>query len=227
LKRRARRNLKILQQFQDLSNKTCLEIGCATGEFCHTLRKYGVCYAPVGIDLSRDIIDAARARYKGIDFRHGDITSLEDSEVYDVIFAFEVIEHVTSPREFLRGVLKHLNPEGILVLSTPNLDCGRRIGISRWSGFLSSFEHLYFFSLKTLSSYAEDMDLHVVGGFTGGGNGLSQRSKQSGRQKLRTALVRSRLFGLIVDVRDLFGHSPYGSIKEPHLHTLYMLLKKP
>lgn len=42
---------------------------------------------------------------------------------FDAIIASEIIEHLENPRHFARECRKLLAPDGILVLSTPNLDC--------------------------------------------------------------------------------------------------------
>jgi SAM-dependent methyltransferase len=44
-----------------------------------------------------------------------------DGTRYDVIFCGEVIEHLFSPDALMRDLRKLLSPEGILILSTPNL----------------------------------------------------------------------------------------------------------
>lgn len=41
---------------------------------------------------------------------------------FDVIVALEIVEHLENPRHFLRECYKAIEPEGILVLSTPNVD---------------------------------------------------------------------------------------------------------
>jgi SAM-dependent methyltransferase len=50
---------------------------------------------------------------------------------YDFILAIEVIEHLENPFHFIRTLNKHLNPGGIIILSTPNVD--------------SLFDRLYYF----------------------------------------------------------------------------------
>lgn len=51
----------------------------------------------------------------------GDAIGVRD-ECVDIVWAGEVIEHVRSPRLFLREVARVLRPGGLLVLSTPNRD---------------------------------------------------------------------------------------------------------
>jgi SAM-dependent methyltransferase len=41
---------------------------------------------------------------------------------YEAIIASEIIEHLENPRHFMRECFRLLRPEGVLVISTPNID---------------------------------------------------------------------------------------------------------
>ena len=41
---------------------------------------------------------------------------------YDIILAVEVIEHLENPFHFMRMMHRHLKPNGIIILTTPNVD---------------------------------------------------------------------------------------------------------
>jgi 2-polyprenyl-3-methyl-5-hydroxy-6-metoxy-1,4-benzoquinol methylase len=159
----------ISQEF-DLNSKRILDIGCASGEFSFLAHKYGAIVT--GIDISDEIIKIARRRYPHIDFRVCTINKLPEPESFDAIFAFEVLEHVSSPRLFLMKAKKHLRNGGILVFSTPNIECGKSVGFDNWAGTRKSFEHLYFFSPQVLMKYAEKIDLKVHKYYTGQGKGI-------------------------------------------------------
>ncbi|MBI3680400.1 MAG: class I SAM-dependent methyltransferase [Acidobacteria bacterium] len=133
-----------------------LEVGCASGEFCVRTAQAGA--RIVGLDLSPEIIEIARRRYRGVDFYSGAIetTSALQNRKFDLIAAFEVIEHVPDPKVWLAALSSKLAPGGSIALSTPNLNCGARIGFDRWVGFQSSFEHLYYFTPDTLSRMLEE-----------------------------------------------------------------------
>lgn len=146
----------------------CLEIGCSTGEFCSVLFERGA--NPVGVDISKPAIEIARERYPHLRFCEGNGERL--SGCFDAIFAFELIEHVLSPKQFLKSAARKLKPGGLLVLSTPNAACGAAIGVDNWAGYQMSFEHLYFFSLDSIEKYGKQEGFSVVGWLTGGGNGL-------------------------------------------------------
>lgn len=68
---------------------------------------------------------AEKAKQKGIkafkvDLNYSDKLMFED-DFFDLIFAGEIIEHLINPDIFLEEVNRILSPDGILILSTPNL----------------------------------------------------------------------------------------------------------
>lgn len=71
-----------------------------------------------GLDKNHEQVLALRD--SGFDVREGDAEDFDLGTSYDVIFAGEVIEHLSNPGGFLRCVRKHLRPEGILLITTPN-----------------------------------------------------------------------------------------------------------
>jgi 2-polyprenyl-3-methyl-5-hydroxy-6-metoxy-1,4-benzoquinol methylase len=224
LRQNAEQRLAVASKYLNLRGKVCLEVGCATGEFCYILEKHGA--QPVGLDVSAQAIEHAKMRYGGLDFRHGDIMSLEDTDRFDVIFAFEVIEHVTSPKAFFARLATHLKPQGLFILTTPNYICGKRVGVERWFGFLTSFEHLYFFSPEILLEYAKTMNLLVVDCLTGGGNGIGVSQKQIMRRALRESLERVHFLNFARRIRDVMLRTKNGYGKGRYLHNIYLIISK-
>jgi 2-polyprenyl-3-methyl-5-hydroxy-6-metoxy-1,4-benzoquinol methylase len=150
-KNKVHRPIEIIEdRFLGVRNKQILEIGCATGDLMLALRAQG---ADVhGLEISEYAAELARKR--SLDVITGtidDISHLYD--VYDIIMAFEVIEHLTNPAEFLSAVSRLLKPNGILLMSTPNYHGAIRYG-NDWSGFNYSFEHIHFFSIEVLRKMA-------------------------------------------------------------------------
>lgn len=45
-----------------------------------------------------------------------------DGQTFDILYSSEVIEHVEDPSVFLETLVNHLNPDGILILTTPNAE---------------------------------------------------------------------------------------------------------
>jgi SAM-dependent methyltransferase len=71
-----------------------------------------------------DIADLEEPRvrcFRRVDLNAESLVSAFAGEVFDVIFCGEVIEHVFSPDALMEDVKALLDPEGLLLLSTPNL----------------------------------------------------------------------------------------------------------
>lgn len=96
-----------------------LDLGCGTGYGSALLTQNG---SVVAMDKEKQAILYARKHYiKGPEFKLGDVESFA---VYlgqfDVICAFEIIEHLKRPRAFLKNIYKLLRKDGFVILSTPN-----------------------------------------------------------------------------------------------------------
>lgn len=104
-----------------LIGKRVADVGCGAGLLCEPLARLGG--EVVGIDAAPENVAAARVHAAGqglsIDYRAGSVDRL-GPEPYDLITSLEVIEHVTDPAAFLRGLAAALAPDGLLILSTPN-----------------------------------------------------------------------------------------------------------
>jgi SAM-dependent methyltransferase len=96
-----------------------VEIGSSSGNFCERLAEYGM--RPVAADADIEALRVARG--KGISAVQLDATEPFPfkSESIDSILAGELIEHLYDPLIFLSECRRVLQPDGILVLTTPNL----------------------------------------------------------------------------------------------------------
>ncbi|MFM9939184.1 MAG: class I SAM-dependent methyltransferase [Hyphomicrobiaceae bacterium] len=103
-----------------LAGRRVLEVGCDTGLFVGYLRdRHGA--ASVGVDVAHKAV--AEARKAGLDVRLGTLEQLAlPPHSFDVICAYDLIEHVADPAGFLKEAASILAPGGIIVIETPNYD---------------------------------------------------------------------------------------------------------
>jgi len=97
-----------------------LEIGCGDGLFLAMLKRAG--HRAVGLEINAEAIRAGTAA--GLDIRHATIEQFAATcpESFDVICAFQVLEHVTDPRSFIDSALRCLRDDGLAIFAVPNGD---------------------------------------------------------------------------------------------------------
>ena len=106
--------------FTPLAGKTALDVGCGAGLLCEPLARLGA--AVTGIDAAAENIAVASAHAAQgglkIEYRATGVESMTGR--FDLVTSLEVIEHVSDPAGFVRGLAEALNDDGLLILSTPN-----------------------------------------------------------------------------------------------------------
>jgi 2-polyprenyl-3-methyl-5-hydroxy-6-metoxy-1,4-benzoquinol methylase len=130
-----------------------LEVGCARGDFLRVARGS---FDASGVEPNPDLANSASEVapvYRGIIER-------TPWSGFDVVASFHVIEHVDSPRSFIRAAAERLKTGGLLVIETPNIDSlPFKILNSRWRQFIP--EHYFFFDPKTMSRLLSDHGLQT------------------------------------------------------------------
>jgi 2-polyprenyl-3-methyl-5-hydroxy-6-metoxy-1,4-benzoquinol methylase len=138
-----RRRIPVIRKYARGSR--LLDVGCAAGFFIEAALDAG--FDPVGIELSQTAIELAQPAVRAR-ITCGDVNVLvaSDPRQFDVVTAFDIIEHTMDPGAFLDDIRRVLTPGGLLVLSTP--DTGhwlRRAMGERWP-MLQPYQHTFLFS---------------------------------------------------------------------------------
>jgi 2-polyprenyl-6-hydroxyphenyl methylase / 3-demethylubiquinone-9 3-methyltransferase len=112
-----------LRQAQPFAGLRLLDIGCGGGLLAEPMARLGA--TVVGADAAAGNIPVARlhAEQSGlaIDYRHATAEALaEAGEVFDVVLAMEIIEHVADPQGFATVCKSLLTPGGLMICSTLN-----------------------------------------------------------------------------------------------------------
>ncbi len=95
-----------------------LDLGCSQGLLARPLRQKGVEVTGVDLEAPRRLTEDLHA------FHQRDLEQpleLPTGRVFDYVICSDVIEHLRSRTEVLRGVRRYLKPEGRLLISTPNV----------------------------------------------------------------------------------------------------------
>jgi ubiquinone/menaquinone biosynthesis C-methylase UbiE len=121
-----------------------------------------------GFDFDQKGIDILE-QAGGKNLFRADLEKLEDvwlNETFDVIIAGEMIEHLSNPGLFLRGVQRFMNKDTKLIITTINAYSGMRFIIYGLRGKGGENEpvhpdHVAYYSYKTLNLVLEREKLKI------------------------------------------------------------------
>ncbi len=133
------------------SNRSLLDVGCATGTFLDTAKKAG--WDGWGIDVSKYAISKAKKKFES-KVKHGILkNNTFGSKKFHAVTLLDVFEHIGNPRSLLKTAKKLLKPKGILVINTgDSSSLMAKIEGKKWHYFIPP-QHVFFYSqhnIKTL-----------------------------------------------------------------------------
>ena len=139
----ARKILEAVRPFKPSGE--LLDVGAASGILLEQAAKLG--YSGVGIEPSKHLV--RRAVASGLNVHLGIFPHPAVQGTFDVITLVDVIEHVPNPVQLLRDIASHLKPDGVGVVTTPDVQSmvARLLG-PRWWHFRVA--HIGYFSRATL-----------------------------------------------------------------------------
>lgn len=107
----------ILERLPDVTS--ILEVGTGQGAMGARLAEE---HDYLGVEPDRISFEAASDRIEertSGEVRHGDVSVVEEDEIFDLVCAFEVLEHIEDDEAALRSWRNHVRPGGWLMLSVP------------------------------------------------------------------------------------------------------------
>jgi SAM-dependent methyltransferase len=156
LRREFARSVDFIRRYR--SGGKLLELGCAYGFF---LQEAGRHFDVTGIELAAEA--AEHGRRAGLNILSGmaDAANLGRIGHVDVIVLFDVIEHLPEPRETLALCCQHLNPGGIIVITTGDFSSmvARITGV-KWR-LMTPPQHLWFFTPESMRRMSASLGLSV------------------------------------------------------------------
>lgn len=175
------RKVKAVQRVEFIkkacAGKKVLHLGCTNYPYTEDAIKHDmllhfelekVCGELYGFDYDQKGIDVLEA--KGVkNLYRADLENLADvnlDEKFDVIIAGEIIEHLSNPGLFLRGIQRFMKSETDLIITTINAYCGFRFVVYALRSRGGEREpvhpdHVAYYSYKTLSLVINREDLDI------------------------------------------------------------------
>ena len=98
------------------ANKNVLDVGCGIGYGTYMVGC--VALSATGIDISTEAIEECKDNYWN-DFFVYDIEQYEADHCFDVVIAFEVIEHIENMQAGITNIKKAVTDDGIILISMP------------------------------------------------------------------------------------------------------------
>jgi SAM-dependent methyltransferase len=135
-----------------------LDVGCAYGFFLQEAKRV---YEVAGIELAEDA--AAHARAQGLHVLSGvaDEPTLAKLGMMDVIVLLDVIEHLPDPHTTLELCTRHLNPGGIIVITTGDFgSLYARVAGTHWR-LMTPPQHLWYFTRSGIERMGRSLGLRM------------------------------------------------------------------
>jgi ubiquinone/menaquinone biosynthesis C-methylase UbiE len=100
-------------------NPKILDIGCGTGDNIILLSKFGECY---GIDFSNKAVKYCKEKGLKKVYIADALDTKFKSNNFDLVTAFDVMEHIKNDKGFIREIKRILKPSGYAIISVPAFD---------------------------------------------------------------------------------------------------------
>jgi len=146
----------------NIQSGALLEIGAGFGTFCEEVQSRGKFDRVVALEMTPDLAQTCRNR--GLEVIDSPIESHDGVEsTFDVIVAYEVLEHIFNPGRFISSIMQYMKTTGLLVLSCPNVEGFDVMTLGTISDVIDH-EHLNYFNTRSIKQLleAEGLTVHEV-----------------------------------------------------------------
>lgn len=144
-------------------NKTILDYGCGRGEFLSLMRKLG--WQVQGTEYSVESASEAKKRSIPVDIYENlgrEPVELFPDNSFCFITSFHNLEHLVSPRDFIKEAHKKITSDGELVIEVPNFDAVQsRLAHRNWI-LLDPSNHKAHFTRKGLELMLLDAGFKIL-----------------------------------------------------------------
>lgn len=136
-----------------------LDIGCGAGFFIDEAKKEG--FDVTGVDTAKIPIRYAKRNLK-LNVFQKDIMLYKSEIKYDVLCLQQVIEHLPDPYPILSKMKTLVKKNGVICISTPNIDSWLSNVLREKFNYLIPPEHLFYYSPTTLKMLLEKTGFRII-----------------------------------------------------------------
>jgi len=192
------------------NGKRILDYGCGTGDFLAKCVEKG--WGACGLEPD---IDARKIAEKSHNIKIADnLNELEhaETETFDVITLWHVIEHVYNLNETMIRLKKLLSENGVLVLAVPNRESyDAKHYKTKWGGY-DVPRHLHHFNDKAIQSLAKRHGLIVIDRKPLIFDSFFVSLLSENQKFFPLRAVKALIIGSVSNIRAFFGLNPYSSL---------------
>lgn len=104
---------ELIQLLAPQTNDRILDLGCGTGQLTAQIAALGA--EVIGLDVSPEMVEQARANYPGLAFTVGDARNFQVEQPVDAVFSNATLHWVLEPNAAIACIYEALKPGGRLV----------------------------------------------------------------------------------------------------------------
>jgi 2-polyprenyl-3-methyl-5-hydroxy-6-metoxy-1,4-benzoquinol methylase len=142
---------------QNINIGSILDIGCSTGFFLNLAKNRK--WKTSGIELGLN--EASIAEKNGHKIFKETIDALSNTNKYDAITMWDVLEHIPDGVDQLKKIKNHLNPNGILFFQIPNSDSLAAKILRESCRMFDGLEHTNLYNPATVALIAEQCGFEI------------------------------------------------------------------
>ncbi len=109
----------IVENHASVRSGTYCDVGCGPGGVLRIAQDRG--WTAVGVEISSWAVEEGKRN--GLDICQGSLLDARfPLDHFDAVSMFDVLEHLSAPRQYVSEICRILKPGGVLVVETPNVD---------------------------------------------------------------------------------------------------------
>jgi SAM-dependent methyltransferase len=148
----------VFDQIHPFGEKRLLDLGCSSGSALYLGKKAG--WQPHGQDASKEALKIAHELVGATTYDTEISDLIAAGQTFDLVTAFNLIEHLPDPMQYLTDMRKLVAPGGMVAVAVPNYN-SYTMRHTPWDLWLPPY-HINFFSLNNLSEALQRSGFQIL-----------------------------------------------------------------